>query len=141
MSGDTNQDLPTRSDVKAAVRFDAHRGLLVSVALRVLGRHADAEDGVQDAWPRWNGVDAARLDDPEASLVTVTTRLAIDQPRKAQTRKESYVGPWLPEPLPTSPDGASGKAVLDDTVSMGMPLVMETLSPLERAVVRPARGL
>jgi RNA polymerase sigma-70 factor (ECF subfamily) len=137
-----SEDAPTRDDVRAAKVFDEHRRLLVSVAYRVLGRHADAEDVVQDAWLRWSGTDYASVEDPKAFLVTVTTRLAIDQLRKAQTRKESYVGPWLPEPVLTSAvDGRGGiggdvadKAVLDDTVSMAMLLVMETLSPLERAV-------
>jgi RNA polymerase sigma-70 factor (ECF subfamily) len=128
------EDAPTRDDVRAAEVFDEHRRLLVSVAYRVLGRHADAEDVVQDAWLRWSGTDYASVEDPKAYLVTVTTRLAIDQLRKAQTRKESYVGPWLPEPVLTSTVDVADKAVLDDTVSMAMLLVMETLSPLERAV-------
>jgi RNA polymerase sigma-70 factor, ECF subfamily len=129
-----SDDLPTGEATRAAEVFNEHRGLLVAVAYRVLGRHADAEDVVQDAWLRWSGAETASVDDPKAYLVTVTTRLAIDQLRKAQTRKESYVGPWLPEPLVTDPRDASEKAVLDDTVSMAMLLVMETLSPLERAV-------
>ena len=132
-------DLPTWDDTKAAEVFNGHRGLLTSVAYRVLGRWSDAEDVVQDAWLRWSGADYASVEDPKAYLVTVTTRLAIDQLRKAQTRKESYVGPWLPEPVLTrdgadsAPDAAD-RVVLDDTVSLAMLLVMETLSPLERAV-------
>lgn len=132
-------DLPTWDDTKAADVFNGHRGLLTSVAYRVLGRWSDAEDVVQDAWLRWSGADYASVEDPKAYLVTVTTRLAIDQLRKAQTRKESYVGPWLPEPVLTrdgadsAPDAAD-RVVLDDTVSLAMLLVMETLSPLERAV-------
>ncbi|NUR27821.1 MAG: RNA polymerase sigma-70 factor [Catenulispora sp.] len=134
-----DQDLPTWDDTRAADVFNAHRGLLTSVAYRVLGRWSDAEDVVQEAWLRWSGSDYARVEDPKAFLVTVTTRLAIDQLRKVQTRKESYVGPWLPEPVltrdsaDTSPDAAD-RVVLDDTVSLAMLLVMETLSPLERAV-------
>ncbi|GAA1992702.1 RNA polymerase sigma-70 factor [Catenulispora subtropica] len=134
-----DQDLPTWDDTRAADVFNEHRRLLTSVAYRVLGRWSDAEDVVQDAWLRWSGSDYARIEDPKAFLVTVTTRLAIDQLRKVQTRKESYVGPWLPEPVLTrdgadsSPDAAD-RVVLDDTVSLAMLLVMETLSPLERAV-------
>ncbi|MEY9888692.1 RNA polymerase sigma-70 factor (ECF subfamily) [Catenulispora sp. MAP12-49] len=134
-----DQDLPTWDDTKAAEVFNAHRRLLTSVAYRVLGRWSDAEDVVQDAWLRWSAADYASVEDPKAFLVTVTTRLAIDQLRKAQTRKESYVGPWLPEPVltrdavDTAPDAAD-RVVLDDTVSLAMLLVMETLSPLERAV-------
>ncbi|WP_194891103.1 RNA polymerase sigma factor SigJ [Catenulispora pinisilvae] len=133
------QDLPTGDDARAAQVFNGHRRLLTSVAYRVLGRWSDAEDVVQDAWLRWSGSDYTSVQDPKAFLVTVTTRLAIDQLRKAQTRKESYVGPWLPEPVltrdgaDTAPDTAD-RVVLDDTVSLAMLLVMETLSPLERAV-------
>jgi len=134
-----DQDLPTWDDTRAAEVFNQHRSLLTSVAYRVLGRWSDAEDVVQDAWLRWSGSDYAKVEDPKAFLVTVTTRLAIDQLRKAQTRKESYVGPWLPEPVltrdgtGTAPDAAD-RVILDDTVSLAMLLVMETLSPLERAV-------
>ena len=134
-----DQDLSTGDDTRAALIFDDHRRLLTSVAYRVLGRWSDAEDVVQDAWLRWSAADYASVEDPKAFLVTVTTRLAIDQLRKAQTRKESYVGPWLPEPVltrdgaDTAPDAAD-RVVLDDTVSLAMLLVMETLSPLERAV-------
>jgi RNA polymerase sigma-70 factor (ECF subfamily) len=136
-----SDDLPTSDDLRAAEVFAAHRRLLIAVAYRVLGRHADAEDVVQDAWLRWSGVERTTVDDPKAYLVTVVTRLAIDQLRKAQTRKESYVGPWLPEPVLTDrassnedAEDAADRVVLDDTVSLAMLLVMETLSPLERAV-------
>ena len=138
-----SDDLPTPDDRHAADVFAAHRRLLISVAYRVLGRHADAEDVVQDAWLRWSGADRATVADPKAFLVTIVTRLAIDQLRKAQTRKESYVGPWLPEPVlttaaalgrPEAAADAADRVVLDDTVSLAMLLVMETLSPLERAV-------
>lgn len=133
-------DQPTAEDIRAAETFDAHRRLLVAVAYRVLGRYADAEDVVQEAWLRWSGTDTGAVADPQAFLVTVTTRLAIDQLRKAQTRKESYVGPWLPEPVlaeavdPRDPPSTEERVVRDDTVSLAMLLVMETLSPLERAV-------
>jgi RNA polymerase sigma-70 factor (ECF subfamily) len=134
-----DQDLPTGDDARAAHVFNDHRRLLTSVAYRVLGRWSDAEDVVQDAWLRWSAADYASVEDPRAFLVTVTTRLAIDQLRKAQARKESYVGPWLPEPVLTRDDAdtvpdAADRVVLDDTVSLAMLLVMETLSPLERAV-------
>jgi RNA polymerase sigma-70 factor (ECF subfamily) len=133
-------DQPTAEEAQAAETFDAHRRLLIAVAYRVLGRYADAEDVVQEAWLRWNGANPAAVADPQAYLVTVTTRLAVDQLRKAQTRKESYVGPWLPEPVlagavdPRDAGSAEDRVVRDDTVSLAMLLVMETLSPLERAV-------
>ena len=91
---------------------------------------ADAEDVVQDAWLRWRDVDHAAVADVRGYLVTVTTRLAIDRLRRV--RRESYVGPWLPEPVLTStPDDA---VALADSVSMALLVVLETLSPLERAV-------
>lgn len=113
--------------------YTEHRGLLFGVAYRVLGRVADAEDVVQEAWLRWHGVDGADIADPKAYLVTVVTRLAIDRLRLAQTRHESYVGEWLPEPLLTEPDAAE-TAELADSVSLAMLVVLETLSPLERVV-------
>jgi RNA polymerase sigma-70 factor (TIGR02957 family) len=118
---------------ESALVFDQHRRRLVGVAYRVLGRVSDAEDVVQDAWLRWSEVDPAGVADPEAYLVRVTTRLAIDRLRSAQVRRESYVGPWLPEPMLTSADVADD-VVLADSVSTAMLVVLETLSPLERAV-------
>src|SRR5215213_7830495 len=84
--------------------FDEHRDLLISVAYRVLGSVTGAEDTVQEAWLRWSGVDPSEVTDPRAFLVRVTTRLAIDRLRRAKTRRESYVGPWLPEPILTGRD-------------------------------------
>ena len=118
---------------EAARVFNQHRSKLHAVAYRVLGRFSDAEDIVQDAWLRWNGVDPAQIADAEAFLVRVTTRLAIDRLRSAQVRRESYVGPWLPEPMLTTPDVAEDVAMAD-SVSTAMLLLLETLSPLERAV-------
>jgi RNA polymerase sigma-70 factor (ECF subfamily) len=117
----------------AAGVFDEHRGLLVSVAYRVLGSVSDAEDAVQDAWLRWSGVDHSKIANTRAFLVRVTTRLAIDRLRRAKARRESYVGPWLPEPVLTAPDVAEDVA-LAESISMAMLVVLETLSPLERAV-------
>ncbi|WP_203860069.1 RNA polymerase sigma-70 factor [Plantactinospora mayteni] len=113
--------------------FTAQRGRLHAVAYRVLGRVADAEDVVQETWLRWSRVPVAEVADPEAYLVRVTTRLAIDRLRSAHARRESYVGPWLPEPMLTGPDVAETVA-RDDAVSTAMLLVLEALSPLERAV-------
>jgi RNA polymerase sigma-70 factor (TIGR02957 family) len=122
--------------------FDEHRGLLISVAYRVLGSVTDAEDAVQEAWLRWSGVDHSGVDDPRAFLVRVTTRLAIDRLRRAKARRESYVGPWLPEPILTRQDPAED-AAMAESVSMAMLVVLETLSPLERAVfvLREAFGM
>src|ERR687897_2957699 len=126
-----------------AVRvFDGHRSLLVSVAYRILGSVSDAEDAVQETYLRWSKVDPAQVSNPRAFLVRVTTRLAIDRLRRAKTRRETYVGPWLPEPILTGPDVAEDVA-LAEFVSMAMLVVLETLSPLERAVfvLREAFGM
>lgn len=113
--------------------FEEHRSLLTGVAYRILGSVADAEDVVQEAWLRWSGVDHAAVADPKAYLVRVTSRLAIDRLRWAKSRRESYVGPWLPEPISTAPDVAE-HAELADSVELALLVVLETLSPLERAV-------
>ncbi|MGX1675082.1 RNA polymerase sigma-70 factor [Streptomyces sp. NPDC055400] len=118
--------------------FEEHRPVLMGVAYRMLGRVADAEDVVQDAWLRWAQADRDEVREPRAYLVRVATRLAIDRLRQAQTRREAYVGPWLPEPLvtdfgPTVPDTAEA-AVLAESVSLAVLVVLESLSPLERAV-------
>ncbi|MFF9089748.1 RNA polymerase sigma factor SigJ [Streptomyces sp. NPDC014991] len=118
--------------------FEEHRPFLMGVAYRMLGRVADAEDVVQDAWLRWYRADRTDVREPRAYLVRVTTRLAIDRLRQVQSRGEAYVGPWLPEPYltefgDTAPDSAD-RAVLADTVSLAVLVVLESLSPLERAV-------
>ncbi len=113
--------------------FEEHRNLLFSVAYRMLGTVADAEDAVQDAWLRWSSGDRSGVAEPKAYLVRITTNVALDRLRSAQARRETYVGPWLPEPMLTSPDIAED-AELSESVSMAMMVVLETLSPLERAV-------
>ncbi|MFF4143623.1 RNA polymerase sigma-70 factor [Streptomyces sp. NPDC001698] len=118
--------------------FEEHRPVLMGVAYRMLGRVADAEDVLQEAWLRWSTADRDAVREPRGYLVRVTTRLAIDRLRRIQARGESYVGPWLPEPLVTDlagtvPDAAE-RAVLADSVSLAVLVVLETLSPLERAV-------
>ncbi|WP_309229910.1 MULTISPECIES: RNA polymerase sigma factor SigJ [unclassified Blastococcus] len=123
--------------------FDRARGLLFSVAYSMLGGVADAEDVVQDAWLRWSAADRDDVDDARAYLVRVTTRLALDRLDSARARRESYVGPWLPEPLLTgratvaaAPPGAdpTDAVELGEQVSMALLVVLETLSPAERAV-------
>jgi RNA polymerase sigma-70 factor (ECF subfamily) len=132
----------SKRSLDAAGVFEEHRKLLVSVAYRVLGSVSDAEDAVQEAWLRWSGVDHSGVNDPRAFLVRVTTRLAIDRLRRAKARRESYVGPWLPEPILTRQDVAED-AAMAESVSMAMLVVLETLSPLERAVfvLREAFGM
>ncbi|MEU4422122.1 RNA polymerase sigma factor SigJ [Actinoplanes sp. NPDC024001] len=113
--------------------FTEHRGLLFAVAYRMLGSVAEAEDVVQEAWLRWSRVDHGSVADAEGYLVRVTIRLSVDQLRSARRRRESYVGPWLPEPLLTAPDVADD-VVRAESVSTALLLIMESLTPLERAV-------
>ncbi|MEV8308299.1 RNA polymerase sigma-70 factor [Streptomyces flavidovirens] len=118
--------------------FEEHRPLLTGVAYRMLGRVADAKDVVQEAWLRWSGRPRDDVREPRPYLVRITTRLAIDRLRHVQAQREAYVGPWLPEPLetdfgPTAEDTAE-RAVLADSVSLAVLVVLESLSPLERAV-------
>ncbi|RSN71992.1 RNA polymerase sigma-70 factor [Actinomadura sp. WAC 06369] len=113
--------------------FVAHRNLLFTVAYEMLGSAADAEDVLQETWLRWVDVDLAAVRERRAYLVRIVTRLALDRLRALARRKESYVGPWLPEPLLTASDVAED-VVLADSVSMAMLLVLETLAPTERAV-------
>ena len=99
----------------------------------MLGSAADAEDVLQETWLRWADVDHDEVREPRAYLVRITTRLALNRIRTLSRRRESYVGPWLPEPLLTSPDVAED-VELADSVSTAMLLVLETLTPTERAV-------
>jgi len=121
-----------RSD-PATEAFVAYRNLLFTVAYEMLGSAADAEDVLQETWLRWAGVDLAAVRDQRAYLVRITTRQALARLRTLSRRKESYVGNWLPEPLLTAPDVAED-VELADSVSMAMLLVLETLTPTERAV-------
>ncbi|WP_282695049.1 RNA polymerase sigma-70 factor [Streptomyces sp. CC208A] len=117
----------------ATESFVAHRNLLFTVAYEMLGSAADAEDVLQETWLRWTGVDLEQVRDQRAYLVRITTRQALNRLRTLQRRRESYVGQWLPEPLLTAPDVAED-VELAESVSMAMMLVLETLTPTERAV-------
>ena len=116
--------------------FSAHRRLLFTVAYEMLGSAADAEDVVQETWLRWAAVGEeaqAAVRDPRAYLVRIVTRQSLNRLRSQVRRREEYVGPWLPEPLLTSPDVAED-VELAESVSIAMLTVLETLGPLERAV-------
>src|SRR6201991_3494190 len=117
----------------ATEAFVAHRNLLFTVAYEMLGSATDAEDVLQETWLRWVRVDPDTVRENRAYLVRIVTRQALDRLRALGRRKESYVGPWLPEPLLTMPDVAED-VELADSVSMAMLLVLETLQPTERAV-------
>ncbi|WP_346731366.1 RNA polymerase sigma-70 factor [Aeromicrobium duanguangcaii] len=113
--------------------FTAHRPLLFTVAYEMLGSAADAEDVVQETWLRWSADDREDVQEPRAYLVRIVTRLALNRLRTLSRQRESYVGPWLPEPLETVPDVADDIA-LAESVSTAMLLVLETLGSIERAV-------
>ncbi|BAK65188.1 MULTISPECIES: sigma-70 family RNA polymerase sigma factor [Sphingobium] len=116
----------TRQD--AAARFDPLRPRLVRVAYRMLGSVADAEDMVQEAFIRWMGTDQAAIREPEAFLRRVVTRLCLDHLKSAHVRRETYVGPWLPDPLVEEDAGEE-----EEDVTLPLMLALERLSPLERA--------
>src|SRR5438105_2153579 len=120
----------TRTD-----QFDEYRPLLFSIAYRMLGSVMDAEDVVQDAFLRWQGASQAEIESPKAYLSTIVTRLCLDHLRSARVQREQYVGPWLPEPLMTeqAPDAAETNA-LHESLSMAFLVLLESLTPLERAV-------
>jgi RNA polymerase sigma-70 factor (TIGR02957 family) len=124
--------------------FGRHRRLLFGVAYQMLGSVADAEDVVQDAWLRWSSADRSDVADERAYLVRTVSRLALDRLSSARARRETYVGSWLPEPLATGAEADPAEAVeLADQVSLAMLVVLETLSPVERAmfVLREVFGL
>jgi len=113
--------------------FSEYRKLLFAIAYRLLGSAADAEDVVQDAWFKWSGADRSLVSDPKAYLARIVSNLAVERLRSTRRQRETYVGPWLPEPILTQPDAAEDVATAE-SVSLAMLVVLETLSPLERAV-------
>jgi RNA polymerase sigma-70 factor, ECF subfamily len=120
-----------------ADEFEALRPRLFALAYRMTGSVGDAEDACQDAWLRWQAVDRTGVDNAEAYLVRTVTRLAIDRLRSAHHRKETYVGPYLPEPLvvddtATQPEAA---AELADSLTLAFLVLLDELAPVERAVL------
>jgi RNA polymerase sigma-70 factor (ECF subfamily) len=115
--------------------FNADRLLLFSIAYRMLGSASDAEDVLQDAWLRYRGVDRSTICSPKAFATTIVTRLCLDRLKSAQTTRQDYIGPWLPEPVLTC-EVASPDAVLQrsESVTLAFLVLLETLSPEERAV-------
>src|SRR3954449_2602801 len=126
--------LQGRARVTRGEEFEELRPLLFSIAYRILGSVAEAEDAVQETWLRYEDT-AEEPRSPKAFLSTVVTRIAIDVLRSARVRRESYAGPWFPEPLLADPyQDPARSAELADSVSMAALLLLERLSPLERAV-------
>ncbi len=116
--------------------FDRHRRLLFSIAYRMLGSVADAEDVLQEAYLRWQRTEE-EVRSPRAYLSAVVTRLSIDQLKSARVRREEYIGAWLPEPILTEGEGADAPAeaaILEESLSMAFMVLLESLTPTERAV-------
>lgn len=115
--------------------FLACRPRLLGIAYGLLGELTEAEDVVQDTWLRWDQADGDAVRNPEAFLITVTTRLALDRLRSARARREVYVGPWLPEPLVTDVETPETKAIEAERLSLALLGALERLNPVERAVL------
>jgi len=113
--------------------FEAHRRALMGLAYRMLGSRAEAEDVVQDAYLRWHGTDRATVEEPRRYLGRVVTRLCLDRMKSAQARRELYVGQWLPEPVVDEAFDDDTAGDLAHDISVALMLVLERLSPLERA--------
>jgi len=118
---------------KRLEQFETHRPLLFSIAYRMLGTVMEAEDAIQDAYLRYLATDVEAIQSPKAFLSTVITRICLDQLKSARVQREEYVGPWLPEPLLTA-DGPDELLAQHESISMAFLVLLETLSPVERAV-------
>lgn len=122
-------------DAVRVAAFDQYRGLLFSIAYRMLGSIADAEDMVQETYLRWQQASGDHIASPRAFLVTIISRLSINHLQSARVRREEYVGQWLPEPLVTDPlSDPSALLRLDESLSMAFLVLLERLTPIERAV-------
>jgi len=126
---------PDREVQVRLATFDQYRGLLFSVAYRMLGSIADAEDMLQETFIRWQQARDEEIRSPRAFLVTIVSRLSINHLQSARAQREEYVGQWLPEPIVTGPGSDPLEMVrIDETLSMAFLVMLERLTPLERAV-------
>jgi RNA polymerase sigma-70 factor, ECF subfamily len=135
---DTGSGEDKTPDATGSVRlatFDQHRSLLFSVAYRMLGTVADAEDMLQETFIRWQQADEEEIRSPRAFLITIISRLCINHLQSARVRREEYVGQWLPEPIVTDPANDPLSIIrVDESLSMAFLILMERLTPVERAV-------
>jgi RNA polymerase sigma-70 factor, ECF subfamily len=135
---DTGSGEAKTPDATGSVRlatFDQHRSLLFSVAYRMLGTVADAEDMLQETFIRWQQADEEEIRSPRAFLITIISRLCINHLQSARVRREEYVGQWLPEPIVTDPANDPLSIIrVDESLSMAFLILMERLTPVERAV-------
>jgi RNA polymerase sigma-70 factor (ECF subfamily) len=131
--GETTPLRNEQDDITLALAvFDEHRRRIFGIAYRMLGTVADAEDIVQETWIRWQNADRTDIREPGAFLATVATRLSINATQSAHARRETYIGPWLPEPVNTDDDPALG-AERGEALQFAILLVLEKLTPTERA--------
>lgn len=129
----TGEDLGVCTGLEDALTtFDAHRRRLFGIAYRMLSTVADAEDIVQEAWIRWQNTDRSKVQEPVAFLTTIVTRLSINVLQSSRVRRETYIGPWLPEPVNTEDDPALG-AERAEALQFAILLTLEKLTPTERA--------
>ena len=131
-----------RKGIEPADQFERHRRYLMGLAYRMLGSLTEAEDAVQEAYIRWHRTEQRRVESPRAFLATIVTRLCLDQMKSARAKRETYLGPWLPEPVldaeTLSAETASDYAT---DLSVGLMLALARLPPLERAAFsRTSRG-
>src|SRR5581483_7220044 len=125
----------TTNDQSRLDVFNQHRGLLFSIAYRMLGTIADAEDMLQETFLRWQNASSNEIDSPRAFLVTIISRLCINHLQSAKVKREEYFGQWLPEPLLTGPaTDFSDSLQIDESLSMAFLVLLERLNPIERAV-------
>ncbi|MFC8682582.1 RNA polymerase sigma-70 factor [Microbacterium ureisolvens] len=131
--GDTYARGAEQDDIDLAVKvFGEHRRRIFGIAYRMLGTVADAEDIVQETWIRWQNADRTDIREPAAFLATVATRLSINATQSAHARRETYIGPWLPEPVNTDADPSLG-AERGEALQFAILLMLEKLTPTERA--------
>ncbi|MDH6514628.1 RNA polymerase sigma factor (sigma-70 family) [Streptomyces sp. SAI-208] len=127
-------EIPVPDAEAATGVFVEHRELLFGVVYNMLGSVADTEDVLQDTWLSWSRRGPGGVDNPRAYLVRIAVNHALQRRAVVSRRRETYVGPWLPEPLVADEDGADDPALRTESVSLAMLVVLESLSPLERAV-------
>lgn len=127
-------EIPVTDTEEATGVFVEHRELLFGVVYNMLGSVTDTEDVLQDTWLSWSRRGAGGIDNPRAYLVRIAVNHALQRRAVVNRRRETYVGPWLPEPLVTGEASADGPALRTESVSLAMLVVLESLSPLERAV-------
>ncbi|GAA2168561.1 RNA polymerase sigma-70 factor [Actinomadura napierensis] len=132
---------PEAMDADGLAAFEELRPRLTGLAYRMLGEVQEAEDAVQDAYLRWNGTDRTAVEEPRAWLIKVVTNLCLNRLASARARRETYTGPWLPEPVPGGAGGLGARvlgpletAEQRDSVSLALLMLMESLTPAERAV-------